>query len=79
MVNLNGVNTYHMLRIKYIRVLALFSKQERFRPNMVTYPLQLICLSLLELLYLNLGNSISNSYKTAILAQKQVVRPFHFI
>ena len=31
---------YHMLRIKYLRVLALFSKQETaIRSKMFTYPL----------------------------------------
>ena len=45
---------------------------------MFNYSLQLICLSLLNLLYLNLGHSISNSFTTAILAQKKVVRIITF-
>ena len=52
----------------------IFKSKNNFRPTMFTYYLQFICLSLPNLLYWNLGYSISNSFTTAILAQKKVVR-----
>ena len=63
-----------MLRIKYLRVLALFSKQERYYTKNVYLPFIIHLFIPIDVLYCNWGIASQIHLQPLFLTQKKVVR-----